>query len=132
MKKLISLVTLATLTKIACAADAAGPLFEGALPALPPNQEVVIQEITLPPGQVGRAHRHDAYVYVYVVEGAVDMQVDGGEVVRVSAGEVFVETPDNVHTMNNNASATEPARFIAFLIKDADKPVVLPADPAAP
>jgi quercetin dioxygenase-like cupin family protein len=66
------------------------------------------------------------------VEGAVDMQVDGGEVVRVSTGEVFTETPDNVHTMNNNASATEQARFIAFIIKDADKAVVLPANPAVP
>lgn len=132
MKKIISLITVALLMKTACAAEAPGPAFEGALPILPPNQEVVIQEIMLPPGQVGRAHRHDAYVYVYVVEGAVDMQVDGGEVVRVSAGEVFTETPANVHTMNNNASATEPARFIAFLIKDADKPVVLPANPAAP
>ncbi len=132
MKKFLSLATMTLLTGTAHGAAAPGPLFEGLLPPLGPNQEVVIQQITLAPGHVGTAHRHDAYVYVYVVEGAVDMQVDGGEVVRVSTGEVFTETPDNVHTMNNNVSATEQARFIAFIIKDADKAVVLPANPATP
>lgn len=132
MKKFLSLATLTLVAQTVYGAAAPGPLFEGPLPPLAPNQEVVIQEITLQPGHVGSAHRHDAYVYVYVVEGAVDMQVDGGEVVRVSTGEVFTETPENVHTMSNNASATEQARFIAFIIKDADKAVVLPAAPDTP
>ena len=132
MKKFISLAALTLLTNTVWGAAAPGPLFEGPLPPLGPNQEVVIQEITLAPGQVGSPHRHDAYVYVYVVEGAVDMQVDGGEVVRVATGEVFTETPENVHTMSNNASKTEQARFIAFLIKNADAPIVLPANSESP
>ena len=83
---------------------------------------------TLPPGRVGSAHRQDAYVWVYVVEGAIDMQVQGGEVTRVNAGEVFVESPDDIHIMNNNPSSTEPAKFLAILIKEAGVPVVLPVD----
>ena len=98
MKNFISLAALTLVAQTLYGAAAPAPLYQGVLPTLDPNQEVVIQQITLPPGHVGSAHRHDAYVYVYVVEGAVDMQVDGGEVVRVSTGEVFTETPENVHT----------------------------------
>lgn len=132
MKKLPSLVLPVLLAQTCPNAQGADALFEGPLPPLPPEQEVVIEEITLPPGHVGRPHRHDAHVYVYVVEGAVDMQVEGAPVTRVSAGEVFVEGPDDIHAMNNNASATEPARFVAFIIKAADAPVVLPVEPRAP
>ena len=56
------------------------------------------------------------------------MQVKGGEVTRVAAGEVFIEVPDDIHVMNNNPSSTEPATFLAILIKDADKAVVLPVE----
>jgi quercetin dioxygenase-like cupin family protein len=65
---------------------------------------------------------------VYVLEGAVDMQVEGGPVTRVSTGEMFLEGPEDIHVMNNNASTMEQARFLAILIKDANKPVVLPAN----
>ena len=126
MNKILTMMLLALL--FPSAASAQGALYQGLLPTLPPNQEVVIQEITLPPGRVGSAHRHDAYVWVYVVEGAIDMQVQGGEVTRVNAGEVFVESPDDIHTMSNNPSSTEPAKFLAILIKETGVPVVLPVD----
>jgi len=86
-----------------------------------------MDELTLPPGFNGPAHRHDAYVYVYVVEGTVEMQVEGKPVQRLSAGQVFTENPADVHTVMRNPSDTEPARFVAFMIKKADAPVTLPA-----
>jgi quercetin dioxygenase-like cupin family protein len=128
MNKILTMMLLALLFPSAISAQGSGALYQGLLPTLPPNREVVIQEITLPPGRIGSAHRHDAYVWVYVVEGAIDMQVQGGEVTRVNAGEVFVESPDDIHTMSNNPSSTEPAKFLAILIKEAGVPVVLPVD----
>ena len=56
MKKIISLAALVFIAGTIHGAAAPGPSFEGALPTLPPNQEIVIQEITLAPGQVGRPH----------------------------------------------------------------------------
>jgi quercetin dioxygenase-like cupin family protein len=67
-------------------------------------------------------------VYVYVVEGAVDMQVEGGEIEHVRAGQVFVETPEDVHLLMTNPSETEPVRFVAFIIKAAGAPVARPVD----
>ena len=119
-------VCVALLT-LCCAPTFGAELLTAPLPPLPPDQEVRIEEITVPPGGSSAAHRHDAWVYVYVVEGTLEMQVAGKPVQRLTAGQVFTENPDDVHTVNRNPSSTEPARFVAFLIKKAGAPVVLPA-----
>ena len=114
------------LLTLGCAPTLGAELITAPLPALPPDQAVRMDELTLPPGFTGTAHRHDAYVYVYVVEGTVEMQVAGKPVQRLTAGQVFTETPADVHTVMRNPSDTEPARFVAFMIKKADAPVTLP------
>jgi quercetin dioxygenase-like cupin family protein len=106
-------------------------LLTAPLPALLEGQEVRIDELTLPPKFEGQAHRHDAYVYVYVVAGTVEMQVAGKPVQRLTAGQVFTESPADVHTVMRNPSDTEPARFVAFIVKKAGAPAVLPAAPGA-
>jgi quercetin dioxygenase-like cupin family protein len=106
-------------------------LLAAPLPPLPPDQEVNIDELTLPPGFVGQPHRHDAYVYVYVVAGTVEMQVAGKPVQRLTAGQVFTENPGDVDTVMRNPSDTEPARFVAFIVKRAGTPTVLPASVGA-
>ncbi|MNN52442.1 hypothetical protein D3C81_1671420 [compost metagenome] len=54
------------------------------------------------------------------------MAVDGGREITRGPGEAFHEGPADVHTVGRNASATEPAKFVVFLLKDVGKPVVLP------
>lgn len=78
-----------------------------------------MDEFTLLPGVEVPAHRHNAYVYVYVVAGTVAMQIEGGEVQHLSAGQVFVETPEDVHTVMRNPSETETARFVSVIIRAA-------------
>jgi|TARA_B110000263_G_C15122506_1_gene425020 quercetin dioxygenase-like cupin family protein len=99
------------------------------LPALPDNQEVLVLEVNLTPGQESAPHRHNAHVYVYVLEGQVNMQVKGGEIVTLSPGEMFYETPDDIHVVSQNASSTEPARFLVHIIKTIGAPVSTPAEP---
>ena len=102
-------------------------LLRAPLPPLPADQEVRMDELTLPPGSSAPAHRHDAHVYVYVIDGTVEMQVAGKPVQRLTAGQTFTETPDDVHTVMRNPSDTEPARFVSFIIKSAAAPVSVPA-----
>jgi quercetin dioxygenase-like cupin family protein len=111
-----ALVAIALLSGAANSAD----LYKAPLPPLPPNQQVVIQEIVMAPGRTVPAHRHTAYVYVYIVEGEVDMQLKGRDVVHLKAGQVFTEIPTDVHTVMKNASAEKPAKLIAFVINNAD------------
>ena len=90
------------------------------------NQEMRVVEISLAPGQESAPHRHNAHVFVYVLEGTVNMQVTGGELVTLSAGEMFYENPDDIHSVSQNASATEPAKFLVHMIKTIGVPVTTP------
>ena len=49
------------------------------------------------------------------------MQVNGGPRLTLGAGQTFYESPSDIHTVSANASKTEPAKFLAILIKDKDK-----------
>jgi quercetin dioxygenase-like cupin family protein len=74
------------------------------------------------------AHRHNAHVFVYVLEGSVVMQVKGGQEVTLKAGETFYEKPDDIHVVSKNASATAPAKILTFFVKDKGAPTTVPAN----
>jgi quercetin dioxygenase-like cupin family protein len=78
------------------------------------------------PGYSDKAHRHDAYVFVYMLEGAVEMQVKDGKPVTLKPGDTFYENPKDVHTVTRNLSKTRPAKFLAFFVKNQNTPPVLP------
>jgi len=50
----------------------------------------------------------DAHAVVYVLEGEVEVQVRGGTLQRLSPGQIFYESPEDVHTVSRNASKTKP------------------------
>lgn len=87
-----------------------------------PGKEGVMVTVEYPPGGASQPHRHDAHVYVYVLSGSLRMQVDGQEPVTLKPGQTFYESPQDVHRVSANASATEPAKFLVFMVKDKDKP----------
>ena len=82
------------------------------------------------PGGASLPHRHNAQVFVYVLEGAVRMQVEGHAPVTLGPGETFYEGPEDIHTVSANASKTNPARILVFMIKEQGAPVSI-AVPAA-
>lgn len=116
---------------LAGAADApksdavAKPLLTQDLPDIP-GKEVVMVTVEYPPGGSSPPHRHNANVFVYVLEGSVIMQVAGKEPVTLTAGQTFHESPTDIHQTSANASKTAPAKFIAFIVKDKGKPVTSP------
>lgn len=79
------------------------------------------------PGEADPIHRHGAHVFVYVLEGSILMQVEGGPPVTLRPGQTFYEAPADVHVIGRNASSTEPAKFLAFFVKPRSAPFVLPA-----
>jgi hypothetical protein len=42
------------------------------------------------------------------------VQVRGGKKVTPGPGQTFYESPDDIHTVSKNASATKPAKFLVF------------------
>jgi quercetin dioxygenase-like cupin family protein len=87
-----------------------------------PGKEMLVLIVEYPPGGVSPPHRHDASVFVYVLEGAVTMQVAGGPLVTVRAGETFTEQPGDVHVTSANASGTAPAKFLVYMVKNKGAP----------
>jgi quercetin dioxygenase-like cupin family protein len=91
-----------------------------------PGKEGLMIMVEYPPGSSDPIHRHNAHAFVYVLEGSIVMQVKGGKQVTLTTGQTFYEGPDDVHIVGRNASNTKPAKFVVFLVKDKDAPVLIP------
>jgi quercetin dioxygenase-like cupin family protein len=106
-------------------AAVAKPLITRALPDIE-DKEVMMLTVEYPPGGASTPHRHDANTFVYVLEGAVVMKVEGGKEVTLKPGDTFYESPTDIHSVSRNASATEPAKFLVFFVKDQGKAPTTP------
>lgn len=96
-----------------------------------PGKEGVMITVVYPPGASDPIHRHNAYAFLYVLEGSVVMQLQGGKEITLTSGQTFYEGPNDIHTVGRNASSTKPAKFIVFLVKDKGAQVLVPVRPTA-
>jgi quercetin dioxygenase-like cupin family protein len=127
MLKRLSLVLLFLMTNMLIAQQATvTQLMSKDLTNLP-NKEGLMLSVAYEPGGSDSIHRHNAHAFVYVLEGSVVMQVRGGKEVTLTPGQTFYEGPDDVHLVSRNASKSQPAKFIVFLVKDKGAPVLVPA-----
>ena len=90
-----------------------------------PGKEVQILTVEYPPGAHDPIHRHNAHGFIYVLEGSIVMGVKGGKPVTLTAGQTFYEGPNDIHTVGRNASKTESAKFVVFLLKDKGAPILI-------
>ena len=93
-----------------------------------PGKEGMMLTVEYPPGASSPAHRHNAHTFVYVLEGAVVMQVKGGKEVTLGPGQTFYESPDDVHSVSRNASSANPAKILVFFVKQKGAPITVPAN----
>ena len=91
-----------------------------------PGKEGLMITVEYPPGSTDPIHRHNAYGFIYVLEGSIVMQVRGGKETTVTPGQTFYEGPDEVHVVGRNASQTKPAKFVVFFVKEKGAPVLVP------
>ena len=124
----IGAVALGAMAPRANAIDAiVSPILTKPLPEFP-GKEVLIITVDYPPGAVDPVHRHDAHAFVYVLEGTIVMQVKGGKEVTLTPGQTFYEGPEDVHVVGRNASSSQPAKLLVFLVKDKGAPVLTPVE----
>jgi quercetin dioxygenase-like cupin family protein len=88
-----------------------------------PGKEAIVLTVEYGPGESSPPHRHDANVFVYVLEGAITMQVKGARAVTLHPGQTYYEGPSDIHTISANASKTAPAKILVFIVKDKGAPV---------
>ena len=125
--KLVALVLLCVMSGTAMAQEPkVTSLMSKDLPESP-GREALMITVEHGPGESTTIHRHNAHAFVYVLEGSVVMQLKGGQPVTLTAGQSFYEGPDDVHVVDRNASASQPAKFLVVLIKDKGAPALVPA-----
>jgi quercetin dioxygenase-like cupin family protein len=91
-----------------------------------PGKDAEMITVEYPPGGSDPVHRHNASAFVYVLEGTIIMQLKGGKEVTLTRGQTFYEGPDDVHVVGRNASSTDPAKFVVFLVKNRGAPALVP------
>src|SRR5688572_19682067 len=103
-------------------------LFEHGLPDLAlKGWSVTAVEVSYAPGESSPPHRHPGITIAYVLEGEIRSKVGDAPEKTYTAGEMFLETPDQLHAVSRNASATLPAKLLAVLLAEKGKPLTTPA-----
>ena len=91
-----------------------------------PGKEGLMITVVYPPGASDPIHRHNAYAFLYVLEGSVVMQLKDGKEITLTPGQTFYEGPKDIHTVGRNASSTQPAKLLVFFVKNQGAPVLVP------
>jgi quercetin dioxygenase-like cupin family protein len=89
---------------------------------------VTAVEVSYGPGERSPAHRHPGITIAYVLEGEIGSKVGDEPEKTYKAGEMFLETPEQLHAVSRNASSTQPAKLLAILLAEKGKPLTTPAD----
>jgi len=108
---------LGAATGVTTAADTATrrKVIQQALPGDPPR-EIVLVEVSYPPGTGSPAHLHANGVMAFVVAGTIISQLGEGPEETFHAGEAWWEPSGTIHRVSRNASATSPASLLADYI----------------
>jgi len=115
----------------ACAhegAEKVTPALQQAIPNIP-GKSLIAVVVDYPPGAASLPHFHakSAFIYAYVLSGAIESQVNDGPRQVLRAGESFYEPPGARHSVSRNASQTEPAKLLAvFVLDTGDAPLTTP------
>jgi quercetin dioxygenase-like cupin family protein len=74
------------------------------------------------PGAASPSHTHakSAFIYAYVISGAIESKVNDGETRIYLAGESWSEPPGATHSISRNASKAEPAKLLAVFVLDTN------------
>ena len=89
------------------------------------GKDAAMLSITIAPGGTSGRHTHPGDCYGTVVEGTVELHVDGREPRLATAGQAWHNARGVVHELRNVGDA--PLRVVNTLIVDKGKPRMQPA-----
>ena len=104
------------------------PVFEHVIPNAEGKRMVAVV-VNYPPGAKSAPHHHakSAFIYAYVLSGAIRSQVDNEPARVYRVGEGFYEMPGSHHRISENASDKTPASLLAvFVVDQKDNPLTTP------
>ena len=90
------------------------------------GKKVIIKHFALPPGHVGGKHFHPGPVYVYVLEGTLNIETEGEGTRTISAGRLYKE-PLGRTMRARNLSTKDWVKIVVFQVGDEGKPMMIKA-----
>ena len=87
-----------------------------------PGREAVQVRVDFEPGAAFGRHTHPGEEIIYVLEGALEYQVDGKPPMTLKAGDVLFIPAGTIHAAKNVGSVT--ASELATYVVEKDKPLV--------
>lgn len=109
----------------ASADETVTPLLKQSLEGLD-GMEANVAVIEVSPGHETERHTHPGHVFLYVLEGEIELDVEGLDPMRVKAGEAAYELP-NVPMVGRNVSSQEGARLVLFQLGKENEELTVPA-----
>src|SRR4029453_17258888 len=99
--------------------------FEAAIPNIL-GKSLIALEVDYAPGATSPSHTpaKSAFIYAYVISGAIESKVNDGETRIYRAGESWSEAPGAIHSISRNASKTVPAKLLAVFVLDTNDKVL--------
>ena len=123
-----AMLAQAALTHAQAPAGGRTVVFEHDLPALNTAGWITTAvEVSYAPGESSGPHRHPGLTIAYVLEGEIRSKVGDGPEQTFTAGQMFLETPNQLHAVSRNASTTRPAKLLAVMLSEKGKPLTSPA-----
>ena len=86
------------------------------------GREAVVRANVYPPGASNPPHRHDAHVFLHLLEGELIVQLKGAQALTLHPGDTYYEAPEDVHVMSRNPSDSIPAKALIFMVKKIGAP----------
>lgn len=80
---------------------------------------------TIEPGGRTPLHQHPVPTYVYVLEGEVELETEGGAPQVYAAGQAYIESLDRNHQLFNRSDA--PARVLVVFVGAQGMPTTIAA-----
>jgi quercetin dioxygenase-like cupin family protein len=92
------------------------------------NMEIALIDVRMEPGASSPRHTHPGDCYGAVMEGTVELVVEGQEPRRFTAGQAWHNPRGPVHSFRNVGDT--PARLVNTLVVDKGKPRTVVVPPA--
>jgi len=88
------------------------------------GKETFVLAVEIAPGATTGRHKHPGDEYATVLQGTLELRVEGRDVRRVSAGDAYHNARDVIHETRNVGDA--PARLAIVFVIEKGKPITEP------
>lgn len=90
-----------------------------------PGREAVIASVDIAPGAFAGRHTHPGEEISYMIEGEMEVLIDGQPPLKVKAGDGFIVPAHATHDAHN--TGTVPVKLAAVYVIEKGKPLATPA-----